>query len=87
MKKRVVVIVMIVALIFSVFLANKDSEAIKAEENISENIVSMMLNMTEGFELKNKYSGRMLSLQHGENKDYQKDGSKFDTYPADGTIT
>lgn len=47
------------------------------------NMTSYLSNLVDGFELKNKNSGRMLNLYHGKTKD----GSKFDTYPRDYTDT
>lgn len=51
--------------------------------SIEEEIISSLSKMPNGFELKNKNSGRMLNLYHGKTKD----GSKFDTYPRDYTNT
>lgn len=78
---------MVLAFACIIMVSLKDVTEIRAEESAEEYIINTMLDMSDGFELLNKSSGRMLSLQHGENAKYQKNGSKFDTYPADGTIT
>ena len=58
-------------------------EKIDGTGSKEDEIISVLLNMPNGFELKNKNSGRMLNLYHGKTKD----GSKFDTYPRDYTKT
>ena len=78
---------MVLAFSCIIMVSWKDATEIRADESMEDSIISTMLNMSDGFELMNRNSGRMLSLKHGEKAEYQKNGSKFDTYPADGTIT
>lgn len=62
---------------------NAISDAIK--EMLSNGIVKCLQEMNSGFELKNKSSGLMLNLYHGELS--AKNGTKFDTYKRDHSKT
>lgn len=53
----------------------------------SSNYVEYAERLSNGFELKNKNSGRMLNLYHGDKKGGTDDGNKFDTYPRDNSET
>ncbi len=53
----------------------------------SSNYVEYAERLSNGFELKNKNSGRMLNLYHGDKKGGTNDGNKFDTYPRDNSET
>ena len=72
-----------IAILTTTIVVSSKTDNVKADDAQNDFYVNLMLNMANGFELKNRSSGRMLNLKHGKTND----GAVFDTYGRDGTNT